>query len=222
MSGDDTWLYGASASAGSAGSAILTSSAARRHCARVFIPGGGLVLHTEMSVDARGKLVVYVGPMFAGKTTALFRDAAAAPRACIVRSARDTRGPRVAPPPGAEVRVCDSLAAFAADAPPGAVFVDEGFLFDDLVAGADALVARGVDVTVATIQYDFLRRWFENVRELAARPAARVVVVAGTCATPGCGAPSVYTRRTAPAAGRVAIGDFYAPACARCWRAPPE
>ena len=53
----------------------MTSSAARRHCARVFIPGGGLVLHTEMSVDARGKLVVYVGPMFAGKTTALFRAA---------------------------------------------------------------------------------------------------------------------------------------------------
>lgn len=172
-----------------------------------------------MSDGVRGSLVVHIGPMFAGKTTALFR--AATPGSCVVRHALDTRGPRIALPPGADVRVCDSLVALAADAPP-AVFVDEGFLFADLVAGVAALRARCCNVVVASIQYDYMRRWFENVRQLTEAPDAVVVTHAGACATPGCGAPSVYTARTAAVADRIAVGDFYAPVCAACWRAPGD
>src|SRR3989338_5747515 len=107
--------------------------------------------------------------------------------------------------------------------PPGAaVFVDEGFLFADLAAGVEWLCAHGHAVFVASIQYDYNRVWFENVRALVERHAATTYVLAGACATPGGAAPSAFTRRTAPVATRVAIDGAYAPACAACWRPPPE
>jgi len=173
-----------------------------------------------MSAEA----TVFVGPMCAGKTTALFCHMADTPGAWLVRSVLDTRGPRVAVPPDvARVWVGASILDMVHELPPGAaVFVDEGFLFADLAAGVEWLCAHGHAVFVASIQYDYNRVWFENVRALVERHAATTYVLAGACATPGCAAPSAFTRRTAPVATRVAIDGAYAPACAACWRPPPE
>lgn len=196
-------------------------------------------------------LRVVFGPMFAGKTSTLLSRARQAVgdgrQVVVVNHASDTRG---GPPtelrthdgralsgiaPGARALAAERAGAVALAAETD-IFVDEGQFFDDVAERAEAWLAEGRDVTVASLYEDCWLRPFPAalaLERLAARVPAEVLRLEAACA--GCGRPARHTTRTAargaaacaaaPAGGvSIFVGgsEAYRAACDGCWRPPPD
>jgi thymidine kinase len=155
-------------------------------------------------------LVLYVGPMFAGKTR----------RLVDVRDGDPGRAVMVRPALGAKrddgTFVVDSLVDFADAVDPettGVVCVDEGQLLEDVADGAERLVAKGVRVHVAALSGTASRRPWPVIGRLVAMADAVLHLRAPHCAR--CGAPGApFTKAlAAPPAG---ARDEYAPSCRAC------
>ena len=181
-----------------------------------------------------GKLTLYTGPMFADKTNRLIKDVLYQTyfddasgvgvykldfddrlgRGKIVShdgravTATEIAGPR-------EIRVDGA----------SHVFLDEIHFFikpyfdGDIVETIRGLRRRGVDVTCAGLDMDFLGRAFEVTAALMAESTC-LVRLTSECAI--CPAPATHTARTlpAPTQGRrieLGSGESYAPMCAHHW-----
>lgn len=97
------------------------------------------------------------------------------------------------------------------------VGVDEGQFFDDgLVDVADNLAATGMQVIVAGLDTDYLRRPFEPIPALSDR-AEYVTKMLAVCHR--CGGPGLYTQRLVRSRDLVVLGaqDTYEARCRMCY-----
>jgi thymidine kinase len=158
--------------------------------------------------EARGRLEVIAGPMFAGKTEELLRRVRRAViaglRVKVITHELDTRGgvDRVASHAGLDfpsqaVTSSADLAA-AVGVAIDVVAIDEAHFFGPgLVPAVDELAARNLVVMVAGLDVTFAGQPFEPLPALMAL-AERVDKLTAICAV--CGADAVYHARVAPAA----------------------
>lgn len=95
--------------------------------------------------------------------------------------------------------------------------VDEGQFFDDgLVDVVDDLAATGMQVIVAGLDTDYLRRPFEPIPSLCDR-AEYVTKMLAVCHR--CGGPALYTQRIVQSDDLVVLGaqDAYEARCRMCY-----
>jgi thymidine kinase len=95
--------------------------------------------------------------------------------------------------------------------------IDEGQFFDDgLVDIVDNLAATGVQVIVAGLDTDYLRRPFEPIPSLCDR-AEYVTKMLAVCHR--CGGPALYTQRIVNSDELVVLGatDAYEARCRMCY-----
>ena len=95
--------------------------------------------------------------------------------------------------------------------------IDEGQFFDEgLVDVVDNLAAKGMQVIVAGLDTDYLRRPFEPIPTLSDR-AEFVTKVLAVCHR--CGGPGLYTQRIVRSDDLVVLGaeDVYEARCRMCY-----
>ncbi|MCI0424394.1 MAG: thymidine kinase [Actinobacteria bacterium] len=95
--------------------------------------------------------------------------------------------------------------------------IDEGQFFDDgLVEIVDNLAATGLQVIVAGLDTDYLRRPFEPIPSLSDR-AEYVTKMLAVCHR--CGGPALYTQRIVQSDDLVVLGaqDAYEARCRMCY-----
>lgn len=95
--------------------------------------------------------------------------------------------------------------------------VDEGQFFDEgLLEVADNLATTGIQVIVAGLDTDFLRRPFEPIPSLCDR-AEYVTKMLAVCHR--CGGPALYTQRIVQSDDLVVLGaqDSYEARCRMCY-----
>jgi thymidine kinase len=95
--------------------------------------------------------------------------------------------------------------------------IDEGQFFDDgLVDIVDNLAATGLQVIVAGLDTDYLRRPFEPIPTLCDR-AEYVTKMLAVCHR--CGGPALYTQRIVQSDDLVVLGaeDAYEARCRMCY-----
>lgn len=178
-----------------------------------------------------GRIELYIGPMFAGKTTSLKRrveeESAAGRRCFVVKYAGNDRydvgsvathdGQRLQTQ--ASARRLSGLAAAVVAAGAEVVAVDEGQFFADLVDFCVAMADAGRTVIVSALDGDFERRPFGPIPALL--PHCEVVVkLKARCA--GCRGEASFTRRTVQDTRQELIGgaDMYLPTCRACYLLP--
>ena len=179
----------------------------------------------------RGRLVLVLGPMYAGKTTELLgrlRGERRA-RACeAVKPAFDVRygADRIASHDG-DAEAARPIRRWGdVDPAARAVFIDEvQFLepphFDgDAAAGVGSLLSRGVDVTACGLDTDWRRVPF---RVAAALEAMADSVVRRTARCAVCGGAAAWTFKKSGAGPSVELGagETYEARCGRCWPSAP-
>jgi thymidine kinase len=160
--------------------------------------------------EARGRIEVITGPMFAGKTEELQRRVRRAliggQRVVVLSHALDSRSgaDRIVSHAGREAPSCavSSASSVAGAVPRGTdmVAIDEAHFFGpDLVAAVTELAARGLVVVVAGLDVTFEGEPFEPLPALMAL-AERVDKLTAVCTI--CGADAVYhVRLGQPASG---------------------
>lgn len=168
-------------------------------------------------------ITVYCGPMFAGKSEALWRVWNEAENPVAFKPAMDDRDAADCFITHAGHRIPCAAVATAGDlldlVPSGcdAVLVDEGqFLGGALTGVLRRLDRRGVPVYVACLDMDCHGLPFGAVGDLLAT-ADRVVKLRAVCAR--CGNPATRSHRTVRVEGRDFIGgaEAYEPLCGRCF-----
>jgi thymidine kinase len=95
--------------------------------------------------------------------------------------------------------------------------IDEGQFFDDgLVEIVDGLAATGMQVIIAGLDTDYLRRPFEPIPSLCDR-AEYVTKMLAVCHR--CGGPALYTQRIVQSDDLVVLGalDSYEARCRMCY-----
>lgn len=180
-------------------------------------------------MESPAPLIVICGPMFAGKTTELQRQIAAAQtagtRVLVVKPARDDRygldeivthtGVRL---PARAVATLDEIADGSFEAHVDLIAIDEIHFFDSAaVAPIERLRARGVAVAVAGCDLDHFGDVFAPFDALIPR-ATELLRITGTCHR--CGAPSTHSERLVATTERIIVGgagEFVA-TCAACFR----
>jgi thymidine kinase len=114
--------------------------------------------------------------------------------------------------------VKDSIEMIRAVSPQTRVIgIDEGQFFDEgLVDVVDDLAATGMQVIVAGLDTDYLRRPFEPIPSLCDR-AEYVTKVLAVCHR--CGGPALYTQRIVNSDDLVVLGaqDAYEARCRMCY-----
>jgi len=179
-----------------------------------------------------GDLNLYVGPMFAGKTSHLIREILY--RTYFDGSEQEPVGlfvPHFDTRSGARFETHDGARVAAwrisqADEIPNEglryAFFDEVQFFAEPHFEGDfsfkirRLRESGVDVHCAGLDMDYLGRAFEVTAQLMAE-STRIHRLTAECLV--CGAPATHTSRQACGNDRFAVGaeDIYAPKCARHW-----
>jgi len=184
-----------------------------------------------------GMIRVFVGPMGAGKTTALLNwygvtgmmdvrtmlvkhDDGAAEHPLVLETHAGTRV--VA---DAVVGDCDLLRAVYGVfdlSKPGrtAVFIDEGHFYANLPNVVETMALNGTDVFVAALDCDSARHPFQNIAELCAR-ADVVDKMHGTCDRCSKASQYSYRRKKAPPqTAQCSVGGFdvYGALCRHCYR----
>lgn len=179
-----------------------------------------------------GKLEVFVGPMFAGKTEHLIKEVlwrtyftTDVNEVAILKPAYDRRydATRIVSHAGAAIqaRPIDRLPADL-DGRHRAVFFDEIQFFvephytGEIVSEIRRLRLGGVDVYCAGLDMDYAGRAFEVS---AALMAESTVIHRLTARCESCGGPAQMTMKREATGGRFDVGskDLYAPACVRHW-----
>ncbi|KAI8463402.1 MAG: thymidine kinase [Monoraphidium minutum] len=171
-----------------------------------------------------------MGPMFAGKSTALLDQVAALEaagrRVALVKSAVDTRYARswVVTHDGRRARCFAAARLEDFEGELGelldrfdAVAIDEAQFFPDLLPfSLRQAEGHGRDVLVAGLSCDFMRRSFGDIVHLVPH-AASVTSLKAACFY--CNSPAPYTVRVAGTAGQRLVGgaDMYRPACVTCY-----
>jgi thymidine kinase len=181
-------------------------------------------------MDRRGRdgwVEVICGPMFSGKSEELIRRVT---RSQIARVPVQVFKPAV---DGryAESHVVSHSALRVEATPVGdsldllrsvrdytqVIGIDEGQFFDEgLVEVVDNLAAKGMQVIVAGLDTDYLRRPFEPIPTLCDR-AEYVTKVLAVCHR--CGGPALYTQRIVQSDELVVLGaeDAYEARCRMCY-----
>jgi thymidine kinase len=174
-----------------------------------------------------GWVEVICGPMFSGKSEELIRR--------VTRS-KIARIPVQVFKPQLDDRYADtevvSHSAWKVEATPvedstqmlravteqtRVIGIDEGQFFDDgLVEVVDNLAATGMQVIVAGLDTDFMRRPFEPIPSLCDR-AEYVTKMLAVCHR--CGGPALYTQRIVKSDDLVVLGaqDAYEARCRMCY-----
>jgi len=174
-----------------------------------------------------GWVEVICGPMFSGKSEELIRR--------ITRS-QIARIPVQAFKPRLDVRYAQtqvvshsamSVGAIPVDDSDGllrsldesteVVGIDEAQFFDDgLVGAVDQMAAAGIQVIIAGLDTDYLRRPFEPVPTLSQR-AEVVTKMLAVCHK--CGGPGMYTQRIVRSDDLVVLGALgaYEARCRMCY-----
>lgn len=176
-----------------------------------------------------GKIKMYVGPMFSGKTSRLISKYTGDNSSIAVRPLVDTRnggGPVVSSHDGVSIpavtvpHLCDVIALVH----PGTrrVLVDEGQFFSDLAEGCGRLSACGCNVYVAALTGTSERGEWVTVSKLIPNADMIEHLTAVRCAV--CHnrrAPFTALRADADKRAVVKIGgaDTYRPVCRQCSRA---
>jgi thymidine kinase len=157
--------------------------------------------------EARGRVEVIAGPMFAGKTEELLRRvrraAIAGRRVAVFTHALDTRagGDRIASHAGLDApsKPAASPAEIAAAVDAGStdmVAIDEAHFFGpELVTTVNDLAARGQVVVIAGLDVTFTGEPFEPVPSLMAL-AERVDKLTAICTI--CGDEAIFHERVTP------------------------
>jgi len=175
----------------------------------------------------RGWIEVICGPMFSGKSEELIRRVT---RAAIARIPVQVFKPALDDRYATEKVVSHSALSIAAQPVVSArellmaiddhtevVGVDEGQFFDDeLVEVADHLASTGMQVIVAGLDLDYLRRPFEPIPSLCGR-AEYVTKTLAVCHR--CGGPALYTQRIVRSDDLVVLGatGAYEARCRHCY-----
>ncbi len=180
-----------------------------------------------------GWVEVICGPMFSGKSEELIRRVTRSRIARIpvqvFKPALDNRYAEVAvvshsslSAPATSVESAAALRNSVVDRTE-VVGIDEAQFFDDeLVDVVDGLAESGVQVVIAGLDLDFLRRPFGPVPTLCDR-AEYVTKMLAVCHR--CGGPALYTQRIVRSDDLVVLGaeDAYESRCRGCYHpAEPE
>jgi thymidine kinase len=176
-----------------------------------------------------GRVTVYAGCMFAGKTQDLLthydRLLGGWRRVQMVKPRIDQRyaladvvthdgvHARSRPLETADdlTRLCERRRR------PHAVFVDEAQFLPGILEVAETLVQAGIDVIIAALDLNYRGEPWPGIPELLAR-ADTCVKLHAIC--PGCYQAATRTRRLTSDRAEIAIGgpESYAPACRSCFR----
>lgn len=177
--------------------------------------------------SSEGWVEVICGPMFSGKSEELIRRVT---RSTIARIPVQVFKPRL-DSRFAETEVV-SHSKWKVDALPvtdsiemvravssqtRVIGIDEGQFFDEgLVDVVDDLAATGLQVIVAGLDTDYLRRPFEPIPSLCDR-AEYVTKMLAVCHR--CGGPALYTQRIVNSDDLVVLGaqDAYEARCRMCY-----
>lgn len=187
-------------------------------------------------MDRRGRdgwVEVICGPMFSGKSEELIRRVTRSKIARIpvqvFKPAVDNRYADAEVVSHSELKVeatpvADALGLLRSiDDYTRVIGIDEGQFFDDgLVEVVDNLATKGMQVIVAGLDTDYLRRPFEPIPTLCDR-AEYVTKVLAVCHR--CGGPGLYTQRIVQSDDLVVLGaeDAYEARCRMCYDpAEPE
>ncbi len=174
-----------------------------------------------------GWVEVICGPMFSGKSEELIRRVTRSKIARIpvqvFKPELDNRYSNSEVVSHSELKVDatpvrDSLALIRAVHDSTQVIgIDEGQFFDaELVEVVDYLAATGMQVIVAGLDTDYLRRPFEPIPTLCDR-AEYVTKMLAVCHR--CGGPALYTQRIVRSDDLVVLGaqDAYEARCRMCY-----
>jgi len=173
-----------------------------------------------------GRIEVFCGCMFAGKTSALIAELHAAAdagrRAVAVKHALDARYQQTdlathdgRSYPAVVAATAAQIAPLAADA--DVVAIDEAQFFGEaLIPVVESLRGRGVRLLIAGIDYDIWGREFPPLPQLK-RIADAVREFHIPCT--GCGAPATLNQRVTPIVNGQLVGgpNDYEPRCAGCF-----
>ena len=151
----------------------------------------------------KGKLTLYLGPMFSGKTTELINIANHNPDAEIIKPSYDNRygenqiknhNGQIIPAISAKNR-CDFNTCF--DKKLALIdeiqFFEEPIFESDIIDIIDCLLIGGTNVICFGLDYDYKRKEFE-IPKILKEKATLLVQKEGICK--GCGSPSKYTALT--------------------------
>ena len=170
-----------------------------------------------------GKVVVYFGPMFSGKTSSMFtcvdRYKYGKRRTAIIKYAKDTRYSNQASSHDKRLReaiplMSDDLMNF--DPTPFEVIgIDEGQFFKDIAKIAERWANMGKVVIVAALDANFERKPFGSILDLVPL-AEEVHKCVGVCDR--CGNDASFTERTIKSTDLEVIGgaESYIAVCRAC------
>lgn len=187
----------------------------------------GVTLAAMLRRPQQGWVEVICGPMFSGKSEELIRRVT---RSKIARIPVQVFKPMIDDRYAVSEVVSHSALKVEAMAVDGSmqllrsiqdstrvIGIDEGQFFDDgLVDIVDNLAATGMQVIVAGLDTDYLRRPFEPIPSISDR-AEYVSKMLAVCHR--CGGPALYTQRIVQSDDLVVLGaqDAYEARCRMCY-----
>lgn len=181
----------------------------------------------EQKPKQRGYIIVYYGPMFSGKTTALSRKMRIfeiAKKSCIVVSPsiddrctveeKNVIGTHDAHYIEA-VKCTNSSEIIEVSKNHDVVGIDEAQFFTNIIKICDDLRRDGKIVVVSMLNCDFQKRPFEAIGLLAICDASKLL----TSICVECYNKALFSFRTSASTGLVEIGgiDKYKPLCSYCY-----
>ena len=178
-----------------------------------------------MPPPSLGKLFLYRGTMFAGKTRELVRLYHAAVELglspLVISHAADTRYAQghVVSHDGEKVP-CSSVTSLEHIhiSEFNIIFIDEAQFFPDLLSFCNRALTVGKILHVFGLHSDYLRREFHSMRQLHLL-ADQIKTMTAVCS--GCGGEATTTARIAGGAERIMIGsDQYEARCEACHTVP--
>jgi thymidine kinase len=174
---------------------------------------------------SRGSITVFIGPMFAGKTSkmieiykALIEEGA---QGIMIRSTMDSRHNHdtVRTHDGKEVRSRSFNKLYPEDptwTQYNLIGIDEGHFFPNIASFCDEMAIRGKKVLVTVVNATFKRTPFENVSELLAKADA-VQNLYSICDLCGAKATATIRRTRDPEVIKVGGANMYQPLCRNCF-----
>lgn len=166
-------------------------------------------------------LHVYVGPMYAGKTTKIL-DAIKqneTKKVVVIQWQNDNRdfncqnhdGDKITCP---IIKTLNITSIMHTASKFDVICIDDAHFFDDLYISAKILLQHGKELLVCGLDGDYLQSPFQNVTDLAAI-STRFEKLNGYCSVPDCGNPSIFTIRKSGITERILPGndDIYKPVC---------
>lgn len=202
--------------------------------------GGKLFLNGKYSSKMAGKIILFIGPMFAGKTETLIqklrRAALSGREVTIIKYAGDSRhepeilrshsdaaqgaSPALGQTAPINVEVVERLEQARLSGPPekSVIGVDEGQFFPDLVKMCQIWANEGRIVYVSALDGDYQMRPFGQVCFLVPH-CEKVEKFQGVCMS--CGGDSSFTKRIVDSDLQVLVGgkESYSALCRKCYNA---